>query len=121
VELSREEEGLQIGSQFRMEFRRFCFSEVQTIVECYAEDCSLVNEVREFLACKSTFCSYVLELSAGRTAPYQEVGGLRHRAGYQVHISGAAGTGHRGLQDPSLEQEIYCVLVGISESVNFVM
>ena len=53
----------------------------------------------EFLASKNTFCSYVLELFAGRTAPYQEVGGLRCRAGHQLHNSGAARTGHPGLQD----------------------
>jgi hypothetical protein len=65
---------------------------------------------------------YDYELFAGRTAPYQEVGaGLRCRADHQVLISGAAGTGHRGLQDLSLEQEIPCVLVTISDSVNFVV
>ena len=48
---------------------------------------------------------------------YEEVGGLRYGAGNQVHVSRTARTCRRGLQYPPLEQEISCVLVGISDTV----
>ena len=65
--------------------------------------------------------SYVLELSARRTKPYEEVGGLECGADHQGHVSRAARTWHRGLQKPSLEQEVLRVLVGISDTMDFVV
>ena len=56
-----------------------------------------------------------------RTTPYEEVQRLECVPGHKGHVSRAAGTWQRGLQKPSLEQEVPRVLVGISDTMDLVV
>ena len=69
----------------------------------------------------SLVCFIVLELSAWRIKPYEEVGGFKCGAGHQGHVSIAARTWQRGLQKPSLEHKVSCVLVGTSKTMDLLM
>ena len=62
-----------------------------------------------------------LELSARRTTPYEEVGDLNSEQGTKIMLAEQSGLGCRGLQKPSLEQEVSLVLVGISVAMDLVV